>query len=739
MHYKYLVFRLTALIMFLSLANSAFAIKPFKEVNTPNDEKAVSFYNSFYFGSEVVGAWVTNSSGCNNNQSKKIQNINCLGPDGRQGNILNLLNQNQSDKDKIYFDGVPSFAACNIYCSDKTGAFASNRLVEGKYYSNDIYEILYKVNDPYAIKRIDEINTQYWEDSPALTPDGKTMFFVSDRNRPGSGYSDLFYSFKTDSGWSTPVALDSLNTNEFSEESPYVDPLGKYLYYASDENGDYDIWRVELDANSIPAGKGRLLEEELFPYVNLKGSNEFAPCFSTGGHFFVFASNRITEIDANKTKDYDIYWHRMDNEFFEYSSGNEIEISVESRSQKFDEAKDKIVAIAEPCMTSVFYEDLTLKNRQIIQTNQDGICFINLLPETINSPCIDNRVRKITLSTNCACIGSSQKRGKTDTLVFDTYCKEKKKYTLSCYEGYKPPDTVYFPVKTIPFFVEGYWCPTTNEYSELTNCNTVFTLIEKCPEIEPVETEVTCQNNEVFNYRLDQPKYQPKVLRSRNPKSYCIQYDEFTGDELEKYSGYVDEEIEKIVGEMKKVFASPYIKEAIYKGNTIRIEVIGWTDPLKVGDCDYTGETIDFNTSFITLDPIYMGSQKAYIKDGKIEHNTPFAISPQGGNLLLSDLRAYYTAYLLDILWQEIPEYKSLREKEAIRRIEEGDDGKKLIDVVAVGNSVRRIPNLSNAAKRSVDVQLMVMNKDKETEKKETEPIGVSIRICYPPCDCDEE
>ncbi|MGC8803050.1 MAG: OmpA family protein [Bacteroidales bacterium] len=89
------------------------------------------------------------------------------------------------------------------------------------------------------------INTGYSEKQPSLSADGRTLYFVS--NRPGGkGKYDIWVSHLQDNGrWSEPInAGDSINTPE-DEQSPYIHPDNRTLYFSSDGwpgLGGYDIY-----------------------------------------------------------------------------------------------------------------------------------------------------------------------------------------------------------------------------------------------------------------------------------------------------------------------------------------------------------------------------------------------------------------------------------------------------------------------------------------------------------------
>ena len=90
------------------------------------------------------------------------------------------------------------------------------------------------------------INTRYWESQPSLSPDGKTLFFVS--NRPGGkGKMDIWFStINKNNRWSKARNLgDSINTKG-NEMSPFLHFDNKTLYFSSDYHigmGKFDIFK----------------------------------------------------------------------------------------------------------------------------------------------------------------------------------------------------------------------------------------------------------------------------------------------------------------------------------------------------------------------------------------------------------------------------------------------------------------------------------------------------------------
>ncbi|MBI9060267.1 MAG: PD40 domain-containing protein [Labilibaculum sp.] len=80
-----------------------------------------------------------------------------------------------------------------------------------------------------------------------FSPDGKYIFFSSDRPQPHSANLDIYYSVKTEDGWSDPIyAGTNINTIE-SEVYPSLSKKGN-IFFRSSRSGSYggsDLYRAE--------------------------------------------------------------------------------------------------------------------------------------------------------------------------------------------------------------------------------------------------------------------------------------------------------------------------------------------------------------------------------------------------------------------------------------------------------------------------------------------------------------
>jgi len=99
----------------------------------------------------------------------------------------------------------------------------------------DIYVARKEGNDwGKAINLGKIINTEFWESQPAISPDGSTLYFVS--NRPGGiGGYDIWKSNLTDEGsWTEPVNLGPSINTVYDESTPFMHADGRTLYFSSD-------------------------------------------------------------------------------------------------------------------------------------------------------------------------------------------------------------------------------------------------------------------------------------------------------------------------------------------------------------------------------------------------------------------------------------------------------------------------------------------------------------------------
>ncbi|SMC96500.1 OmpA family protein [Pedobacter africanus] len=147
------------------------------------------------------------------------------------------------------------------------------------------------------------INTIYWESQPAISPDGSTLYFVS--NRPGGlgGYDIWKSSLKADGYWSQPENLGPEINTPYDEHTPFLHPDGKTLYFSSDGwpgMGNKDIFLSRLDEQ----GKWTIPENLGYPINTF--NEETGLIVTPDGNHALFSSNLKGGLG-----DMDIYQFKM--------------------------------------------------------------------------------------------------------------------------------------------------------------------------------------------------------------------------------------------------------------------------------------------------------------------------------------------------------------------------------------------------------------------------------------------
>lgn len=675
-------------------------VTPFSALNSRADDYAVAIRET-RSGSEV---WLTTSRDLAEPRSRRIWSARWNGTGADALEPLPEPVNRKGSAAEIMLDGCPTFSPCS-----DIGIIATNRPdAEGKDRDNDLYQIVPTAGG-WSATRIDAISSPAWDDSPALSPDGRLLYFASDRRSPGSRRTDLFLSVRTAAGWSTPVALDGINTPKYSEQAPSVGADG-YLYYTTDQSsgGDYDIWRVKLDPQSgMPVGAG---EPVPFPGVNLPGSNEGHPVLSPGGGAFIFSSDRDPNAPG-RTKDFDLYWTTLPT-----ASPAAITLRVQLRTREFNGYVQDFQDVVRNLSADVRVHDLTMGHDGTLHSDTSGLCTIMAAPADASTLPIDPRNHVVTISARPP---SSKYVSATDTLVFGATCTGQFQHTLYLWDTavyYSPTCDQKFPITNVQFFITGYWCPTTDRYRAYTPCRSVFPEPE-CATLDIPKPEAPCKDNDLYRYEVRWVK--PVVERKLQP-GLCIDMRE-AEQRRGEFARLVDSAVGKFVDNMAVALRVPCVQNAIRMGKPVRVEIEGWTDPRTIRDgCEYTGETIDFNASFIKLEEI---EKKHYIKGGILASGTPFQGSGAGGNQLLSDLRAYYTAILLDSIWREtVPEYRALRNNPG------------MLEVTAIGRAISQ-QNLPMEQQRSVNVRVTTPSLDQQAVAASIPKPGTELRLCGAACD----
>lgn len=135
-----------------------------------------------------------------------------------------------------------------------------------------------------------EFNTGDDEGACCFSLDGKTIYFTRCRSVKGSSLgAEIYKSVRSGAQWASPTKVVLFNDSSISTAHPALSPDGKYLYFVSDNKdgfGGKDIWRSEIksdDSYAMPENLGEEINteaDEMFPSFDAQGNLYF----SSNGH-----------------------------------------------------------------------------------------------------------------------------------------------------------------------------------------------------------------------------------------------------------------------------------------------------------------------------------------------------------------------------------------------------------------------------------------------------------------------
>ncbi len=244
---------------------------------------------------------------------------------------MESLNSNFSEYSPAYLNG-------ELY-------FTSSRSNEKIYATTGTpYTDLYKAEtkgaivDPGTVKPLPElINTPNVNvGTITFSPDGKTMVFAKGNTgkRKGANDVDLYLSRFRNGQWTDPVQIN-INQPDSWESSPAFSPDGRTLYFASNRKGGFgglDIYTAQMDSRgrfSRVRNMGPDINtsgNEMFPYVSENGklylSSDGHPGYGMLDIYVVNRSNGKTVVEnlgqpVNTTgDDFGIFLFKPDRGFF---------------------------------------------------------------------------------------------------------------------------------------------------------------------------------------------------------------------------------------------------------------------------------------------------------------------------------------------------------------------------------------------------------------------------------------
>jgi hypothetical protein len=178
------------------------------------------------------------------------------------------------------------------------------------------------------LEPVAELNSDANDIGAAVTFDGQTLFFYSDREG-GSGGFDLYLAKSSDSGWSEPVNLGPRLNTEADEYDPAISRDGRTLFFSSDRTNamaeraaSYDedavgevqtlesveerISRTSFDLYAAHRTRSNQPWSPALPLASLNGEHdEHAPFPSPDGTKLYFSSDR--QVTTSTQRSFDLY------------------------------------------------------------------------------------------------------------------------------------------------------------------------------------------------------------------------------------------------------------------------------------------------------------------------------------------------------------------------------------------------------------------------------------------------
>ncbi len=149
---------------------------------------------------------------------------------------------------------TPAHDACTSISPDGKQIFIyKNDVNDNESRGGDIFVskvVNNKWKTPEALGK--PINTSYWEGGACISPDGKTLYFISER-KGGFGSGDIWMVKRVSkTEWGKPVNLGPEINSAYDEVGVFLAPDGKTLFFSSNGKGSmggHDIFKTTLEGD----------------------------------------------------------------------------------------------------------------------------------------------------------------------------------------------------------------------------------------------------------------------------------------------------------------------------------------------------------------------------------------------------------------------------------------------------------------------------------------------------------
>lgn len=220
------------------------------------------------------------------------------------------------------------------------------------------------------------VNSGAWESQPCLAPDGRTLYFASDR-KGGLGKIDLWKSYLQDDGtWTEPENLGPNINTPYEEQSPFIHPDNETLYFSSDGwsgMGGSDIYYSRKDT----AGKWQKAENAGYPINTYL--EDFCMVVTGNGSKGYFSTNNPNGKGGHDLYSFDIPQQLkpkaltfVKGTVYDEKTNEKLDAVVEVQNIKTGETVYKSVSNSE---TGQFYASLPQGSQYALNVSREGYLF----------------------------------------------------------------------------------------------------------------------------------------------------------------------------------------------------------------------------------------------------------------------------------------------------------------------------------------------------------------------------
>ncbi|OGU39920.1 MAG: hypothetical protein A2X61_16145 [Ignavibacteria bacterium GWB2_35_12] len=301
-----------------------------------------------------------------------------------------------------------------------------------------------------------------WDSQPALSSDGKILYFVTNR-QGGKGGLDIWYSVSDITGaWSKPKPVPNINTSG-NEVSPHCGADGKFYFssdwnYIKNEKGNTgkDIYRADYqEENGIPVPVNPInfdvatkkdadtygIEIPEYIQFNSENDDEF-PFISQDRKYIFITSNRKADFGKRN-----LYAYALPK--------SKIKLQVNVSEQIFDANNNLVVPptvkVGLPLSlvdsVSGVTQEISSGNKYEIDADRT---YLIRFTKFVEEECYQNKIegpQELKVF--------SKKPFGFDTLYVRDALISRKKVEI--------PPIIFRSMDTLPYFITGYWHPITTE------------------------------------------------------------------------------------------------------------------------------------------------------------------------------------------------------------------------------------------------------------------------------------